>query len=384
MRIAIVASARNPTEGGGYGFQEMLLDSVKYLDTHHSYVLIDLKKSEISEFTGGNFVPRASIQEYIQPKRFWRSKEESKHLVDQIAQKEGINLVWFLTPASSPIETSFITTVWDLEFKKQPWFPEFSLQEIQIRDSQYSNVLPKAYKVIVGTKMGKSEVQYFYGIDKNNIEVVPFVAPIPPIAKLSIQEEYSYILSKFKITKNYFFYPAQFWPHKNHINLLLAFKTFLGKQNAEFQIVLSGSDKGNLSYIKSTIQNLGLEKSVVFPGFVTQEDLDIIYRNAKGVIYPSYFGPDNLPPLEAMSHSCPVAVADIPGAKEQYEDAAIYFNPSDHDDMADAMKEVLDSLKAKGLIENGKRLLTYKTVEKYMASINKIFNEFEPIRNSWS
>jgi glycosyltransferase involved in cell wall biosynthesis len=383
MRIAIVASSRLPTEGGGYGFQERLLNAVQYLDRRHTYILIDLNNSKVLEFTGSQFVSRVSIQEYLPAKRFWSSRGDNVHLVDHIAQKESVDLAWFLTPASTAPRVSFITTLWDLEFKKQPWFPEFSQEEIKIRDAQFSDTLPKAYKVVVGTSIGKSEVEFFYRVNPSNIEVIPFVVlePLRPAQTKRIDQEY--LSNNYNIGSKYFFYPAQFWPHKNHFNLLKAFKYFLDATSGDFQIVFSGSDKGNLSHIKNTTEMMGLEQFVTFTGFVPKEDLEILYRNAEGLIYPSYFGPDNLPPIEAISYGCPVAVADIPGAREQYEDAALYFHPGNYIGIADAMRSLSDPLIVERLNSSGKELLRKKTITSYMGSINRIFSEFESIRNCW-
>ena len=52
---------------------------------------------------------------------------------------------------------------------------------------------------------------------------------------------------------------------------------------------------------------------------------------------PTYFGPTNIPPLEAMACRCPVAVSRIYGMEEQLGDAALYFNPGSIDDISENM-----------------------------------------------
>jgi glycosyltransferase involved in cell wall biosynthesis len=111
----------------------------------------------------------------------------------------------------------------------------------------------------------------------------------------------------------YLFYPAQFWAHKNHVNLLLALKQ-LSDQGKVIQLVLTGSDYGNLLHIEKTISELGLQNQVRTLGFVSNEELVAFYQNALALTYVSFFGPENLPPLEAFALGCPVIAARVDGA----------------------------------------------------------------------
>jgi glycosyltransferase involved in cell wall biosynthesis len=52
-----------------------------------------------------------------------------------------------------------------------------------------------------------------------------------------------------------------------------------------------------------------------------------LYRSARGLIMPTFFGPTNIPPLEAFATGCPAAVSNIYDMPAQVGDAALLFDP---------------------------------------------------------
>src|SRR5258708_37871532 len=103
----------------------------------------------------------------------------------------------------------------------------------------------------------------------------------------------------------------------------------LRKEHGEnLQLILTGSNRGNFPFLTHKIAQLGLQKQVILAGFVSQPDLVALYQKAIALVYPSFFGPENFPPMEAFALGCPVIAAQIPGAKEQMGDAAILLDPT--------------------------------------------------------
>lgn len=226
------------------------------------------------------------------------------------------DIVWSIEPLSHPLECPYITTVWDLEHRKQPYFPEVSLNgEWERREKGNVRVLGRASFIVTGTEIGKKEIEKFYGINPERIIVAPF--PLKPA------------LNNPKLNRdpNLIFYPAQFWPHKNHANLLFGFQLALKKERS-LKLILVGSNKGNESKIRNQITNLDLSKHVEIWGTVPNEVLKNLYETASLMIYPSFFGPDNLPPLEAIAHRCPLAVANQAGTQEQLLGGVPTFDPT--------------------------------------------------------
>lgn len=70
------------------------------------------------------------------------------------------------------------------------------------------------------------------------------------------------------------------------------------------------------------------------------EEITEIYRRARAMVMPTFFGPTNIPPLEAFALGCPVAVSRIYGMPGQVGDAALLFDPNSVDDIAAAIRQL--------------------------------------------
>ena len=143
--------------------------------------------------------------------------------------------------------------------------------------------------------------------------------------------------------------------------------------------------KENEQYVRQIAAELDLITQVHFLGFVPQQDLISIYRNAFALTFLSFFGPDNLPPLEAFALGCPVVASNVSGAQEQLGDAALLVNPRDPEHIAKAIKLLHDDPTLyQTLIQRGLERASRWTGEDYVKGVLSILDEFEPIRRCWS
>jgi glycosyltransferase involved in cell wall biosynthesis len=236
------------------------------------------------------------------------------------------------------------------------------------RERTNKRELGQASLIVTGTLRGASEISKAYGVEADRIIISPF-----PVAKPSHK-------SHLKRDPMLFFYPAQFWPHKNHITLLHAFAAAKNQTNLDLRLVLCGSDKGNEAHVQRYVRNLNLEANVEIKGFVSNEELRELYLSAGMMLFPSFFGPDNLPPLEAMSYGCPVAVADVPGAREQLGDAARFFAPNSVSELAKVISSAATQPE-KNLekVSKGSLLASERNPERYVATVLDRIFELETI-----
>jgi glycosyltransferase involved in cell wall biosynthesis len=148
-------------------------------------------------------------------------------------------------------------------------------------------------------------------------------------------------------------------------------------------LVLCGSDKGNLKYINTTIHKLGLTDFVLFLGFISNEEMYALYYNATALIMASWFGPTNMPPIEAMEIGCPVICSDIAGHSEILGDAALYFDPFDDNSLIHAMNEMTgkyEEFKRRIGDQNSKSIFK---IENSMKLINRNMKRVAIIRRNW-
>lgn len=241
-------------------------------------------------------------------------------------------------------------------------------------------MLTRASFVITGNEMGAKEIRRTYGIYPDRIKIIPFFTP-PSIVNYSLKSK----LPKLdNLPNKYIYYPAQFWSHKNHFNLIQSLKIYQEKYDKQLHLVLSGADKGNLQYIRKVVKKCGLEDCVHFLGFLSFEDMVATYQYAEALVYVSFLGPNNIPPLEAMALGCPVLVSDFEGHRQQFEDSVLYINPMNPKDIADGLNIMLSSDRIRNeLIFKGKNLAKSHTVEKYLFSMQEVFDELSIYRRCW-
>lgn len=289
--------------------------------------------------------------------------------------------MWFIVPLYMPVEVPFIFTMWDYAHRDHPYFPEVAQAgEWEARENYYTGVLKKAAYILIGTEAGKEELAAYYNLKKDRIRVIPFSTP-----QLDFVPADDTARAEVLCHKPYILYPAQFWPHKNHIIILKAIKILRDSYAITLPVVFCGSDKGNLEYIKEKTEEYSLKDSVHFLGFVSLPELIRLYKDAFALVYATYFGPANLPPLEAMSLGCPVIASDISGASEQLGDAALYFPPESEAALAEALLKLLHQPDARqALIEKGFLQAAKYQNENYIKGIFKIIDDFAALRECWS
>lgn len=266
------------------------------------------------------------------------------------------------------IKPKVIAPVHDLMHRYEGRFPEVR-EGYEERELLYSSKAKYAWCVLTDSKLGKKQFAESYaayiGKKRPHIVSLPYVA-LEHI--LEIDEEFT------DIPKKYIFYPAQFWQHKNHINLVKAIK-ILAAEIKDIHLVLVGSEKNNKKKIQKYIVEEHLEDHITIKGFVSDGNLVFLYRHAVGMIMPSYFGPTNIPPLEAMALGCPVAVSNKYAMPEQVGDAGLLFNPDSPEEMAECIRQLWgdEELRQK-MIRNGYRRIEMWTQDSFNNRFQKIIN----------
>ncbi len=154
--------------------------------------------------------------------------------------------------------------------------------------------------------------------------------------------------------------------HKNLHGLIRAFALVCQEDdpNGRLQLVLPGSPNDYERELEELARELGVEGRVRFPGWVSDADLEDLYRAASCFVLPTFAEGFGLPVLEAMARGLPVACSDIPVLTEVVGDAAVLFDPNDSSSMAQAIRRVAtDRDLATELIERGRercRLFTWE------------------------
>jgi glycosyltransferase involved in cell wall biosynthesis len=379
VRVGVRGSQMSADAGGGHTFEREVFDELVRLagESPHRFVALGglrpspdvARSSALLEYRTVPGIGRRLVR-----------RLSGSSLEGELSQ-EGIDLVWNLGPSHPPTDVPFLTVVWDLQHRLQPFFPEVSAGgEWERRERQYRVNLRRAAGVIVGTEAGRNEVVSFYGVPPSRIHVVPH--PTPRFA-LAAPPEVPGVLDRFGLPERFVLYPAQFWPHKNHVNLILALR-ILRDQGFDLALALVGSDKGNAPLVRQVAAGLGLESRVHFLGFVTTGELVALYRRAACLAYVSLFGPENLPPLEAFALGCPVVAANVSGSEEQLGDAALRVDATDPDRLAEAIRRSIeDAGLRQGLVARGRVRASQRTGPAFVRSVFGILDGLASSIRCW-
>ncbi len=394
MKVGIVLPDFAPDAGGGYTIQDDIVRALLELadDSRHTFVLFCKSNGAF----GSSPSSRVQMVPYLAPNLFDRAAERATResatfrmlwprpgRLERMARARAVEFMWLMDTFPVFMDLPYLALVLDLQHRRQPMFPEVSAGGIwDRREAAHSWFLQRASIIVAGTQAGKEEIERFYQVPPERIKLLAHPTPAFALAAPHSGRE---ALEKYGIPDNYLFYPAQFWPHKNHANLLYAVRTLRDDRRLSLPVVFIGSDQGNAAHIKRLAGELDLERQVRFLGFVSREELVSLYRNALALTYVTFFGPENLPPLEAFALGCPVIASNVAGAQEQLGDAALLVDPRSPDEMAAAIKRIHDDKALRDLMVcRGLKRASSWTSRDFVRGMFAILDDFEPVRRCWA
>jgi glycosyltransferase involved in cell wall biosynthesis len=168
---------------------------------------------------------------------------------------------------------------------------------------------------------------------------------------------------------------SAFLAHKNVRRLVEAMPA-IRAEVPDAVLVLPGNWTPLQDELRERARALGVEKAIVFPGWVNAPDLEGLYRAATSFVLPSRREGFGLPVLEAMLRGVPVACSQTSAIPEVAGDAALFFDPEQTEEIAKAVTAIhRDPVLAADLVEKGKRraaLYTWhRAAEETLASFER-------------
>lgn len=343
-----------PAMGGTLQYNLAVLAALQTLPRDEFQVVAafsnDYWREKIPEFDfdtihlGDSLVSRASAELWGRlrlPLSLWRALAPVLHPLTRRLRREHCD-VWLFPSQDSmsfwlPVRS--LCSVHDLMHRYERSFPESgSPAEYRGREHLYRNISRWTQGVLVDSETGRRHMHESYGTAMDKLHALPFIPPdyIHREVTASDREE---LRAKYGLPERFFFYPAQFWLHKNHDRLVRA----LGRNVAAYpdmKLVFSGGRKNNYADCMRLIDRLGLAGHITVTDYIPDDDMAVMYHCAHALLMPTFYGPTNIPPLEAMACGCPAAVSRIYGMPEQLGDAALYFDPESVEEIAVVMERL--------------------------------------------
>jgi PAS domain S-box-containing protein len=287
-------------------------------------------------------------------------------------------------PVSFESGVPYLMAVHDLQHRLQPEFPEVSADgEWEYREYLFRNGCRYATLILADSDVGKEDVLNFYGaygITADRVKVLPYL-PATYLTVDVLDTDRERVRTIYDLPDQYFFYPAQFWPHKNHARLVQALRLLKTEYHIDAPIVFCGSHDGQIlertyNEVMSLRSSLGIGRDVRYLGYIPEEDMSALYSGAVALVMPTFFGPTNIPVLEAWSVGCPVLTSDIRGVREQVADAAVLVDPRSVESMAEGMCRLwTDENLRRELMDAGRRRLSSYTPDDFRNRLIEILEE---------
>lgn len=291
-------------------------------------------------------------------------------LIPEFAEirKDCPDIMIYVKPGVYPFQWKYkaIFPIHDLQHRLQPEFPEVSKNgEYRRREYFYTRSIPTAAAILTDSETGKEDVMNCYRVNGERIFAIPYIAPTFRSSQTT-PEFLEHVKKKYSLPSQYLFYPAAFWKHKNHARLIQAVAILANERNVRIPLILAGSKRAEYERLASLVISLGMQDTVHFIGYVPDDDMAALYRQALALVMPTFFGPTNIPILEAWMAECAVITSDLRGIREQVGDAGLLADPRSERAIAAAIWSLYEStaLRQK-LIERGRIQAAQWTPQKF-------------------
>jgi glycosyltransferase involved in cell wall biosynthesis len=272
---------------------------------------------------------------------------------DETAERLGASVVHQVLQRGFHTSLPAIYNPHDLQHVHLPEF--FSNAERQTREEQYRQLCEQADLVAVTSSWGARDLESHYELPADKVRVIPW-APILGEYRERDAATLDSVRRSFEVPERFAFYPAQTWPHKNHLLLLEAIARLRDARHEIVPLVTSGHQNDYAAVLKRRAHELGLNDQVRWLGFVTPDQLRALYAMARAVVIPTRFEAASGPLWEAFQAGTPAACSTVTSLPDQAGDAALLFDPDDVDGMADALGRLwTDEPLRQTLVERGRR-----------------------------
>ena len=262
----------------------------------------------------------------------------------------------------------------DLQHRHFPGF--FTSAEVARRDVLHGTACRLATVVAAESFAARSDIIEQYGVPQERVVAIPRGAPTI-FYRNPVSDDLGAIRRRYALPPRFMFYPAQFWPHKNHARLLSSLAALRDGHGLVTHLVCTGRPAHDWPRVREQARALKLDEQVRFLGYVEPEHLRALYRLADFLVLPSLFEGGGFPLLEAFQEGTPVTCSTATSLPEYGGEAVLLFDPHSIEGIAEAIQkmwcdaDLRQSLRARGTARA--QLFTWeRTARTYRALYRKL------------
>jgi glycosyltransferase involved in cell wall biosynthesis len=217
---------------------------------------------------------------------------------------------------------------------------------------------------------------HFPNLSPEQIEVIPVGVNIEKFAAPDAAND---VCERYGLPERFLFYPAQLWPHKNHITILRALKQIENKRRLKIPLVLTGGEYAAASQVFGFMNDQAMGY-VHHLGKVPGKDMISLYHKAAFVFAAGLYESSSAPTLEAAAAGTPIIASRIPPFEELAQVLQLnLFDPLDVDGLARLIFDLWDDQETRSAqaAVNRRQINCYSfenTARKYLGLFERVVN----------
>lgn len=371
MKIGIDGRAAKWYRGTGIGtYSFQLISSLNKIDNINNYLIymptdykLEIKFKKNTEIKLIKEQVKSSFWEEVNIPNSFTDKNLQLYHVPQ----NGIGL-----PHHK--KCPFVITLHDVIPLKMP--ETVSDQYLKIFNTEMPNIISLCDGIITVSEYSKEDIIKTFNFPREKV-FVTYLASEDIYKPINKKISKTIIKNHYGISDDFILYIGGFSPRKNILGLINAFSILKRKLDNNLKLVIAGNKGISYNIYKKRVEELNLQSSILFPGFISMEYIPYLYNASKLFVYPSFYEGFGLPPLEAMSCGIPVIASNATSIPEIVQDSALLIDPNNIDELSYKMYNVLmdknlqETLIAKGF-KRVKKLSWNKTAAQTLDAYNKI------------
>ena len=330
-----------PEPSGIAVYSRKLIEALDGLETPHRFLLC-YRLSRLArrrEFLRpapkpGSREPHFSLRLIQEPLTFWLPYQAE--LFHSLAQR----------PPAFHFKRE-IVTVFDI-------FPitghEYSSAEFRRKFSALlCEAVDRATRVITASRYTAEQLVQHTSVSRSKLRVIPLGVD-PPSLTLSPHERLLARERRVGEGNQMILSVGVLQTRKNTLNALRALEMLPER----YRLILAGGNGYGSETIHEYIRCQGLGPRVQVQGYVSWEDLRVLYQSANVLLFPSWEEGFGLPVLEAMANGLPVVASRTASLPEVGGEAALYIDPHDPQDIAEKVRRAVEDSELRGkMIQQG-------------------------------
>lgn len=198
----------------------------------------------------------------------------------------------------------------------------------------------RAQRVITISQHSKREIVEYFGIDENRVRIVPLGVDARHFNQVNPAARDA-TLAKFGLRAPFFLFVGTLQPRKNLSRMIAAHDALPADMRRAAPLVIVGREGWGCDALIPKLRKAD-SGPLRWLRYVSDNETSAIMQSATALVFPSLYEGFGLPVLEAFAAGLPVITSRTTALPEVAGDAALTVDPLDVDQIAAAMRTILE------------------------------------------